>query len=359
MLRRGVPALLVAGAAGAAAQDASGKAWFTSPTCDGASVTPGYRADATNCATLGACADGQNCGNTSAPGFAPYGLTAGFGNEDVPFYTGASRFPRRDADDDGVEDPDGQTCWALEGPPKQPTYKLPMCKMYNEDSCCAPIHDAETQWSYETLVNVADRCLQYVNEEHFPLREFFCIPCDPDQHKYTSMTDSDNDDFWGEIRICKSFADRVWPQNGVDYDRCGFMIFTADPEIEGSNAQGDDKNNIVPFGDVAPDTADDPIIPSKFWVDELAPEAPCSGDGCFARGTAVEQFFNQIKPGMLDQFDFRIIDDVNVPEGQTVEQIRENCFHGSVRAVPPPHAPRAPAAQPTTPVAFLASALVF
>ena len=353
MLRRGVPALLVAGAAGAAAQDASGKAWFTSPTCDGASVTPGYRADATNCATLGACADGQNCGNTSAPGFAPYGLTAGFGNEEVPFYTGASRFPRRDADDDGVEDPDGQTCWALEGPPKQPTYKLPMCKMYNEDSCCAPIHDAETQWSYETLVNVADRCLQYVNEEHFPLREFFCIPCDPDQHKYTSMTDSDNDDFWGEIRICKSFADRVWPQNGEDYDRCGFMIFTADPEIEGSNAQGDDKNNIVPFGDVAPDTADDPIIPSKFWVDELAPEAPCSGDGCFARGTAVEQFFNQIKPGMLDQFDFRIIDDVNVPEGQTVEQIRENCFHGSVRAVPRPRA-RSTADSCTSPRAFLA-----
>ena len=39
----------------------------------------------------------------------------------------------------------------------QPVYKLPMCKMYNEDSCCAPIHDAETQWAYETLVDVADR----------------------------------------------------------------------------------------------------------------------------------------------------------------------------------------------------------
>jgi hypothetical protein len=30
--------------------------------------------------------------------------------------------------------------------------------MYNELACCAPIHDAETQWAYETLVNVADRC---------------------------------------------------------------------------------------------------------------------------------------------------------------------------------------------------------
>ena len=40
----------------------------------------------------------------------------------------------------------------------QPHYKLPMCKMYNENSCCAPIHDAETQWAYETLIDVADRC---------------------------------------------------------------------------------------------------------------------------------------------------------------------------------------------------------
>ena len=65
-----------------------------------------------------------------------------------PGWTGATRFP---ADDSGA------SCFALEGPPEQPTYKLPMCKRYNENACCAPIHDAETQWAYETLVNVADR----------------------------------------------------------------------------------------------------------------------------------------------------------------------------------------------------------
>ena len=54
------------------------------------------------------------------------------------------------------------------------------------------------------------RCLQFVNEEHFALREFFCIPCDPEQYKYMSMT-KDSDDDWGEIRICSSFAERVWP----------------------------------------------------------------------------------------------------------------------------------------------------
>ena len=79
---------------------------------------------------------------------------------------------------------------------------------------------------------VVHRCLQFVNEEHFALREFFCIPCDPEQYRYMSMT-KDSDDDWGEIRICESFADRVWPRVDSDnsgdfaYDRCGFSIWTA------------------------------------------------------------------------------------------------------------------------------------
>lgn len=78
----------------------------------------------------------------------------------------------------------------------------------------------------------ARRCLQFVNEEHFALREFFCITCDPDQYKYMSMT-KDDQDSWGEIRICESFAERVWPSVSTDggedfaYDRCGFSIWTA------------------------------------------------------------------------------------------------------------------------------------
>lgn len=165
------------------------------------------------------------------------------------------------------------------------------------------------------------RCLQYVNEEHFALREFFCIACDPDQHKYMSMSDPDDPDdpddgYWGEIRICKSFAERVWRNDGKEYDRCGFMIFTDDPEADdghGGAGWPDSKRNIVPYGDVAPDTADDPILPSKFWQDEDW------------RGTAVEQFFNNIKPGMLDNFDFRVIDDT----GANSELVKQHCFHGS------------------------------
>jgi hypothetical protein len=154
------------------------------------------------------------------------------------------------------------------------------------------------------------RCLQYVNEEHFALREFFCIACDPDQHKYISHSDPDDDDYWGEIRICQSFADRVW-KGGEDYDRCGFMIFTSPPELNGGPPS---KSEIVPYGDVAPDTADDPVLPSKFWVEEDW------------RGHPVEQFFNQIKPGMLDNFDFRVIDDT---DEATKAEVQKHCFHGS------------------------------
>ena len=43
----------------------------------------------------------------------------------------------------------------------------------------------------------------------------------------------DSEDDWGEIRICESFAKRVWPEVPTDstedfaYDRCGFSIWTA------------------------------------------------------------------------------------------------------------------------------------
>ena len=117
------------------------------------------------------------------------------------------------------------------------------------------------------------RCLQYVNEEHFALREFFCITCDPDQHKYMSMTDPDGDsasvfagdynrDNWGEIRICKHFAQRMWQSgsnDGKEYDMCGFSIFT-------------DDHGVMPYGDVNPATGDDPILPSKYWTDNAKSE---------------------------------------------------------------------------------------
>ena len=133
---------------------------------------PGWRASPENCDLLGNCNDANGnavegktnvlagkCDTAAGEVHQAFGVadvgwlaedrvpTAGAAST-PPGWTGATRFPA---------DASGASCFALEGEPKQPTYKLPMCKMYNEKACCAPIHDAETQWAYETLVNVADR----------------------------------------------------------------------------------------------------------------------------------------------------------------------------------------------------------
>lgn len=168
--------------------DRYGAPYFTQPECNspgaaGDDAVPGWIASKANCEALGSCkrtsdsvfvkpegSEGfptkeEACGDGEQ--WEQYSAVDGNGDSTIGFldenvddalykngvstprgWTGATRFPR---------DADGASCWALEGEPKQPTYKLPMCKMYNENACCAPIHDAETQWAYETLVNVADR----------------------------------------------------------------------------------------------------------------------------------------------------------------------------------------------------------
>eukprot|EP01043_Picozoa_sp_COSAG02_P071847 COSAG02_NODE_13299_length_1413_cov_0.824962_1_plen_196_part_00 len=171
-MRRGAAVLL--GSLGCVVAQPAPPDWFTAPSCSGEAdddAVPGWIASPEACQALGRCVtDVQDPDNTAtqinvkankcAAGeeHVPYGVdnagwldataTPAGGASTPPGWTGASRFPA---------DADGASCFALEGPPEQPTYKLPMCKMYNEKACCAPIHDAETQWAYETLVNVADR----------------------------------------------------------------------------------------------------------------------------------------------------------------------------------------------------------
>ena len=72
--------------------------------------------------------------------------------------------------------------------------------------------------------------------------------------------------------------------------------------------------NIVPFGDVNPATGDDPILPSKFWAEK--PDGVAS-----PLGSARERFFNDIKPGMLDAFQFRVVPDSDFET--------RGCFRGS------------------------------
>eukprot|EP01050_Picozoa_sp_SAG11_P036227 SAG11_NODE_13673_length_644_cov_0.899083_1_plen_166_part_00 len=142
----------------------------------------------------------------------------------------------------------------------------------------------------------------------------------------------------------------MWPSVATDgeefaYDRCGFSIWTAgtnpsmgcmkdgeptehETKVDCEAAEGDwiyvpgdwafssNPGNIVPFGDVAPSTGDDPILPSMYWKAsaDADPEEQL-------RGEARERFFNDIKPGMLDNFQFRVVADSDFDT--------RGCFRGS------------------------------
>ena len=99
-------------------------------------------------------------------------------------------------------------------PALQPRY-LKFCQDYNQKSCCIPGHDMENQLQFENLIDgLGPGCK---NPMMYPaIRYYYCLGCDPKQPEYT-------DDDKGEIRVCQSFVDRIWRDEGKEYDDCGVM----------------------------------------------------------------------------------------------------------------------------------------
>lgn len=99
-------------------------------------------------------------------------------------------------------------------PASQPRY-LKFCQDYNQKSCCIPGHDMENQLQFENLIDgLGPGCK---NPMMYPaIRYYYCLGCDPMQPAYTN-------DATSEIRVCKSFVDRIWRDNGKEYDDCGVM----------------------------------------------------------------------------------------------------------------------------------------
>jgi hypothetical protein len=73
----------------------------------------------------------------------------------------------------------------------------------------------ESQLQFENLIDgLGPGCK---NPMMYPaIRYYYCLGCDPKQPEYT-------DDAKGEIRVCKSFVDRIWRDGGKEYDDCGVM----------------------------------------------------------------------------------------------------------------------------------------
>jgi len=120
----------------------------------------------------------------------------------------------------------GTTCALTGFEPKEPRY-LKFCQDYNQKSCCIPGHDMENQLQFENLIDgLGPGCK---NPMMYPaIRYYYCLGCDPMQPAYTN-------DATSEIRVCKSFVDRIWRDNGKEYDDCGVMKSNDCPDKWGDN----------------------------------------------------------------------------------------------------------------------------
>ena len=143
---------------------------------------------------------------------------------------------------------------------------LKFCQDYNPNACCIPGHDLENQIQFENLISgLGPGCK---NPMMYPeVRFFYCLGCDPDQPKFT---------VGNEIRVCKSFLDRLWRDPA--YEDCGVMYSNPCPS----------------------NWADEDFDPYQCGDTLLLPKQTYNNN--------VTQFINVFKPPGLEDFDFVSID---------------------------------------------------
>ena len=178
-----------------------------------------------------------------------------------------------------------------------PLRPLNYCGEFDTGSCCTNIMAQEITDAFNHLMDVGgtggvpidqERCLQYAKKTYIALKDYFCLMCNPRHIKYLgccnapykkggncmdptgTATDDQLMKKQGEgtcngkksdtIRICKTFATKLWGDDGSKYDQCGMMIWNShrDDVISDENAWADDKIvggdgnpvGITPWGDV-------------------------------------------------------------------------------------------------------------
>ena len=177
-----------------------------------------------------------------------------------------------------------------------PLRPLNYCGEFNSGSCCSNIMAQEITDAFNHLMDVGgtggvpideERCLQYAKKTYVALKDYFCLFCNPRQIQYLGccnaayrkggncadpkgtathlelMTPYGTGDCVGKksdtLRICKTFATKLWGDKGEKYDQCGMMIWNSHREdiIADDNAWADDKTlangnpvGITPWGDV-------------------------------------------------------------------------------------------------------------
>ena len=135
---------------------------------------------------------------------------------------------------------DGQ-CISSANPPTRPLM-LTLCHWYNTKACCIPATDQDLWQSYNLAVGSLGRSCSVskpkIARTYFALRQWYCIACDPLEPRYRfqkSVGDrqlaggqQDGDPSVPETavawRVCKSFLNKVWKQDGTQYDSCGIRV---------------------------------------------------------------------------------------------------------------------------------------
>lgn len=220
-----------------------------------------------------------------------------------------------------------------------PLRPLNYCGEFDSGSCCSNIMAQEITDAFVHLMDVGgtggvpideERCLQYAKKTFVALKDYFCLMCNPRHIQYFGCC---NDPYkkggncadpsgkattdqlmqkYGEgtcigkasdtIRICKTFADKLWGIDGSKYDACGMMtwVMHRDDIVAPENAWSDDDDGdgtpdgnsegIVPWGDVDGRTGDDPLTPSVNW-------------------DSVDAFFHDMRPPLFDQFRVTVVAD--------------------------------------------------
>lgn len=240
-------------------------------------------------------------------------------------------------DGDGIS-----TVWnPLEKPIKM-DFRLYPCPEFSDSSCCTHAMAGGITEALQHLLNVGgtggtpirdDRCMGKFWKEWHELSDYMCLACNPKQIEYIACCDDQykksgycRDDTGAAtdaqlmvkygtgtcvgdqgdtVRICKSFADKLWETDGKKYDSCGMNMYVlGDPDsVADENAWSDDDdgdgepdgnpNEVMPWGDTDGRTGDDAMLPSRAW------------DG------GSESFFHDVKAPFFDQFRMAVVADAD------------------------------------------------
>eukprot|EP00760_Papus_ankaliazontas_P011374 PhM_4_TR1473/c0_g1_i1/m.5075 len=124
---------------------------------------------------------------------------------------------------------------------------LEFCYWYNDNSCCVPQLDSDAMEIYGNTVNLGLSCSvskHSIKVTYHPIREWFCLGCDPNEPKYRFKKsvgdkhlaggqhdpDTSADSKAVTWRVCKSFLtgtdgnSGLWGNGGHMYDQCGILM---------------------------------------------------------------------------------------------------------------------------------------